>query len=119
MRAPVAPTAFATRNSARYPRAALLCRFDIAYDQNSRTVGPTVKRSSPVRRGGSLTMQRPYRPSPAPAAMMSGMAWCELCDLDDSTCVHGYERKRSERERTTALRVSGRGKAHFDGCPHK
>ena len=47
------------------------------------------------------------------------MAHCELCDLDDSTCVHGYERRKAARERIASLRVSPRGLAHFDGCMHK
>jgi len=47
------------------------------------------------------------------------MAYCELCDMDDSTCVHGYERRQVTRERTASLRVAPSGKVHFDGCMHK
>jgi hypothetical protein len=47
------------------------------------------------------------------------MAYCELCDMDDSVCAHGYERRIAARERVAALRVAPSGKAHFDGCPHK
>lgn len=49
----------------------------------------------------------------------SDTTYCELCDLDDSTCQHGLARRTAARERTAALLVSPRGMAHFDGCPHK
>ena len=47
------------------------------------------------------------------------MAYCELCDMDESTCAHGHERRKDARERIAALRVAPSGKAHFDGCQHK
>jgi hypothetical protein len=47
------------------------------------------------------------------------MAWCELCDLDRSFCVHGLTDARDVAQRTATLLVSPRGMAHFEGCPHK
>jgi hypothetical protein len=47
------------------------------------------------------------------------MAWCELCDLDRSFCVHGLTDARVAAERKAMLLVSPRGMAHFEGCPHK
>jgi len=47
------------------------------------------------------------------------MVWCELCDLDRSTCIHGLRDRQWARERRAVLLISPRGMARFDGCPHK
>lgn len=47
------------------------------------------------------------------------MAWCELCDLDREQCEHGLAERQAQAQRHAGLRVSPRGIAHFDGCPHK
>ena len=47
------------------------------------------------------------------------MTWCDLCDLDRATCVHGMADRTTARARTAVVLVSPRGVAHFDGCPHK
>lgn len=50
---------------------------------------------------------------------MPVVVWCELCDLDRSTCVHGLRDQQLTRERHGVLLISPRGMAHFEGCPHK
>lgn len=54
------------------------------------------------------------------------MTWCELDDMDDAFCEHGRleERRaaaaaRQARIALATLRISPRGMAHFEGCPHK
>ncbi len=34
-------------------------------------------------------------------------------------CEHGLQERQADQARVAALRVSPRGMAHFDGCPHK
>lgn len=50
---------------------------------------------------------------------MADMAWCDVCDLERSMCVHGLHDHQIAREQAAPVRVSPRGMAHFDGCPHK
>jgi hypothetical protein len=47
------------------------------------------------------------------------MAWCDRCEMDLSFCEHGLSARRDQAGRSAILRVSPRGIAHFDGCPHK
>ena len=53
------------------------------------------------------------------AVKMAVMVWCELCDLDRSTCIHGLRDRQTARERQAVVLISPQGMAHFDGCPHK
>jgi len=56
----------------------------------------------------------------AGSAIMDGMAYCELCDLDREFCEHGRAEERAHAD--TAVRqllISPNGIAHFPGCPHK
>lgn len=47
------------------------------------------------------------------------MVRCDRCDMDLSFCEHGLMARRDEAARSAAVRISPRGVAHFDGCPHK
>jgi hypothetical protein len=47
------------------------------------------------------------------------MTWCDLCDLDRSTCQHGLVDRRSSRATGAVVLVSPARIAHFEGCPHK
>jgi hypothetical protein len=51
---------------------------------------------------------------------MGDVAYCDLCEMDRSFCVHGLEdRRQAASSNASALLVSPRGMAHFSGCPHK
>jgi hypothetical protein len=49
---------------------------------------------------------------------MGGVAYCDLCEMDRSYCVHGLEDRRQAASFNAAVRlVSPHGMAHFSGCP--
>jgi hypothetical protein len=51
---------------------------------------------------------------------MGDVAYCDLCEMDRSYCVHGLEdRRQAASSNASVLLVSPRGMAHFSGCPHK
>jgi hypothetical protein len=50
---------------------------------------------------------------------MSTPGWCDLHDMDRAYCPHAAADRLTRRMRASFIRVSPRGIAHFDGCPHK
>jgi hypothetical protein len=52
--------------------------------------------------------------------MISGVPYCDLCDLDREFCEHGLaDRRVNAATSSRELLVSPSGMAHFPGCPHK
>lgn len=53
-------------------------------------------------------------------AIMEDVAYCDLCEMDRSYCVHGLgERRQTTSANASILLVSPRSVAHFPECPHK
>ena len=51
---------------------------------------------------------------------MEDVAYCDLCEMDRSYCVHGLgERRQAASADASILLVSPRSIAHFPECRHK
>ncbi len=51
---------------------------------------------------------------------MGDVAYCDLCEMDRSYCVHGLaERRRGASASAPTLLISPNNIAHFPRCPHK
>jgi hypothetical protein len=53
-------------------------------------------------------------------AIMEGVAYCSLCEMDRDSCEHGLaERRRTASASASILLISPASLVHFPRCPHK